>query len=47
MLGRSCSLMVCRIIWAGGVAPRGLEAATGYEELAIITTKKIYKKNLK
>ena len=32
--------MVCRIIWADRVAPRGAEAATGCEELAIVTTKK-------
>ena len=38
--------MVCRIIWADKVAPRGVEAATGCEELAIVTTKKTHKKNI-
>ena len=37
--------MVCRIIWADRVAPRGAEAAMGCEELAIVTTKKTHKKN--
>ena len=38
--------MVYRIIWAAGVASRGVEAAMGYEKLPIVTTKKIYKKNI-
>ena len=37
--------MVYRIIWADRVAPRGEEAAGGYKKLAIVTTKKIHKKN--
>ena len=37
--------MVCRRIWADGVAPGGAEATTSYKELAIVTTKKICKKN--
>ena len=32
--------MVCRITWAGRIAPRGAGAATSYGELAIVTTKK-------
>ena len=37
--------MVCGIIWAEVVAPRGTEVAMGYEELAIVTTKKTHKKS--
>ena len=37
--------MVCGIIWADKVAPRGAEAAAGCEELAIVTKKKTCKKN--
>ena len=37
--------MVCGIIWADGVAPKGAEAATAYEEFAIVTTKKSCKKS--
>ena len=36
--------MVCRIIWAYRVAPRGAEAAAGYEEGGRVPTKKILKK---
>ena len=37
--------MVCGIIWAEVVAPRGTEVAMGYEELAIVTTiKDTYRK---
>ena len=32
-------------IWAYKVAPRGVEAATGYRELVIATTKKTDKKS--
>ena len=35
--------MVCRIIWADRVAPRGTEPATGYEVADIVTTEKICK----
>ena len=38
-------MMVCGIIWADRVAPRGAEAAVGCKKLAIVTTKKTYKKN--
>ena len=31
-IGRHCNLMVCRIIWADRVAPRGAEAAAGCKE---------------
>ena len=37
--------MVCSIIWADRVALRGTEVAMGYEEIAIVTTKKTYKKS--
>ena len=37
--------MVCGIIWADEVAPKGEEAAVGYEELSIVTMKKTHKKN--
>ena len=37
--------MIYGIIEAGIVAPKGTEAAVGYKELAIVTTKKIYKEN--
>ena len=37
--------MVCGIIWADIVAPRGVEAATSYKELAIATTKKTHKES--
>ena len=37
--------MVCGIIWADKVAPRGAEAAAGCKELASDTTKITYKKN--
>ena len=37
--------MVYRIIWADRVALRGAEAATGCEELVIVNTKKMQKKN--
>ena len=36
--------MVCRIIWAERVAPRGAKAATGYEKGGIIPIKKVLKK---
>ena len=32
--------MVCGIIWVDRVAPRGVEAAVGCKELAIVTMKK-------
>ena len=32
--------MVCGIIWADRVGPKGAEAVMGCEELAIVTTKK-------
>ena len=35
------------IIWADRVAPRGTEAATGCEELAIVTMKKTHKEKYK
>ena len=35
--------MVYKIIWADGVALRGAEAAVGYEELGIVTTKRTHK----
>ena len=38
-------MMVCGIIWADRVAPRGAEAAVGCEELAIVTMKKTRNKN--
>ena len=38
--------MVYRIIWADRVAPRGAEAATSCQKLALVTTK-IHKKNAK
>ena len=37
--------MICGIIWEDRVEPRGIEAAIGYEKLAIITMKKTGKKN--
>ena len=37
--------MVCRIIWADGVAPRGAKAAMGYKELAIVTIRRMHKKS--
>ena len=37
--------MVCGVIWVDGVATRGAKAARGYEELYIVTSEKIYKKN--
>ena len=37
--------MVCGLIWADGVAPRGAEAAIGCRELAVVTTKKTHKEN--
>ena len=40
-------MMVCRIIWADRVAPRGAEAAEGCEELAIVSMKKTCKKEYK
>ena len=36
--------MVCRIILADVIALKGAEPATGFEELAIITTKNTQKK---
>ena len=39
--------MVCKIMWAEGVALRGAEAATGYKVLAKATTEKTYKKKHK
>ena len=38
-------MMVFRILWVDGVATRGAEAAIGYGELVIDTTKKTHKKN--
>ena len=38
--------MVCRIICADGEAPRGAEAAIGWEELAIVTTKKKHRRKI-
>ena len=38
--------MVCGIIWADGVIPRVAEAAAGFKELAIVTTKKKCNKNI-
>ena len=38
-------MMICRIIWVDRVAPKGAEAAMGYEELIIVTMKKIHKKS--
>ena len=35
--------MVCRIIWADGVAPRGTKSAIYCKELAIVTAKKTCK----
>ena len=37
--------MVCGIVWADGVAPRGAGAAVGYKELAIVTIKNTCNKN--
>ena len=37
--------MICGIIWADEVAPRSAKAASGFKKLAIVTTKKTYKKN--
>ena len=37
-------MIVCRIIWADGLAPRGAEAAIGCEKLAIVTMKKNVRK---
>ena len=37
--------MICGIIWEDRVKLRGIEAAIGYENLAIITMKKTGKKN--
>ena len=37
--------MVCEVIWAGVVAPRGVEVAMCYEEMDIVTTEKTYKKS--
>ena len=37
--------MVCGIICADEVAPRGVEAAVGCEELAIVKTKNYARKN--
>ena len=36
--------MVCGIIWANRVAPRGVKTAKGWEKLAIVTKKMTYKK---
>ena len=38
--------MVCKIILAYRIAPRGAEEATSYKKLTIVTTK-IYKKKQK
>ena len=36
--------MVCGIIWAGRVAPKGVEAAASYKKLTLIKTKDTYEK---
>ena len=38
--------MVCKIIWVDRVALRGVEAATSYKELAIVTNKITHKKSI-
>ena len=37
--------MICGIIWADRILPKGAEVAIGYEELDIVTTSKTYKKS--
>ena len=43
--GKSCYLMVCGVFWVDIVAPRGVKAAIGFEELAIVTIEGIHKKS--
>ena len=37
-------MMVCRIIWANRVVPRGVEAAKSYKEPDIVTLEDKYRK---